>query len=148
MLPEEIYVETIYGKLSYLYGSDVAESVFSGNVDYVLSSRGRVREVYIGKTLLFTLRVSDGYLLPTLEGSKHIKNVVVVNDDAVPFVKSGKSVIAKSVVYISEDVFPGEEVAVYSRSGELLAVGRLLLSPYEIRSVERGIAVKVRHHKK
>jgi len=37
-------------------------------------------------------------------------------------------------------------VAIYSEDGELLGVGRLLLSREEALSVGRGVVVKVRHH--
>ncbi|WP_243679966.1 hypothetical protein [Vulcanisaeta souniana] len=44
---------------------------------------------------------------------------------------------------------PGDEVAIYSEDGELLGVGRLMLSRDEARSVGRGgVAVKLRHHVK
>jgi len=147
-IPDKIHRETIIGKLSYLYGREIVEKIDLEDVKYVLSSTGRVRDVYIKDRLVFTLRMSDGYLLPTIEGCKYVKNSVVVNEEAVPFIKSGRSVIAKSIVDIYGDPIPGEEVKVCSRDGQILAVGRLLLSEDEIRNAKRGIAVKVRHSSK
>lgn len=147
-LSEKYYVELIYGKLAYLYGSDVARKVLenSKEVKITFSTTGRPRHVYVNNKLLFTLRNSDGYLLPTLEGAKYIKYEVRVREDAVPYVKQGRSVIAKTVTYVTPDARPGYEVKVTSPDGEVLAVGRLLLSPEEVRNVLRGPAVKVRDH--
>ncbi|MGC8544137.1 MAG: PUA domain-containing protein [Vulcanisaeta sp.] len=39
-------------------------------------------------------------------------------------------------------------MAVYSEDGELLGVGRLMLSKEEAMSVGRGVVVKIRHHTK
>ncbi len=142
----KLHIEAARGKISYIYGREVARMIFDreDEVRVALSGTGRVRQVYLGEVLLFTLRMEDGYLLPTLQGAKLIKHAVVIQDDAVPFVRRGKSVMAKSVIDVSPDALPGLEVAVRSRDGETIAVGRLLLSLDEIRSVKRGVAVKVR----
>jgi len=146
-LSNRYYVELVYGKLSYLYGKECAEKLCQeGPVKIVLSSTGRPRHVYVHDVLVFTLRNTDGYLLPTIEGCKYVKYYVKVREDAVPFIKQGRSVIAKTVLDVSDDARPGCEVKVLSPEGEILAVGRLLLSKDEIRTVTRGAAVKVRDH--
>jgi len=148
MIPREIHLETVFGKLSYLYGEDIIKYL-RDKIDKMklkFTATGRVRDVILDDKLFFTLRMSDGYLLPTIESSQHMETYVIVSDDAVPFVSSGRSVIAKSIVAVAGDPYPGEEVSVRDRSGRAIAVGRLLLSTDEIRSVKRGIAVKVRDH--
>ncbi|NPA69751.1 MAG: pseudouridine synthase [Crenarchaeota archaeon] len=150
ILPREIHLETVMGKLSYLYGRNIIKYL-KENIDKVrlrFTSTGRVRDLLIEDKLYFTLRMNDGYLLPTINSAQHIETYVTVSDDAVPFVSSGRSVIAKSIINVSGEPYPGEEISVKDRSGKVLAVGRLLLSPDEIRSVKRGIAVKVRDHVK
>ncbi len=109
-----------------------------------LSSTGRVRHVYREDKLIFTLRMEDGYLLPTLKGAELLDQSVTVSKDAAPFIRKGKSVMAKSIVQVSPDILPGLEVAVRTEEGDIIAVGRLLLSADEIMTVRRGVAVKVR----
>ncbi len=142
------YLELIYGKLAYLYGSDVARKLLEkgSSVRVTFSTTGRPRHIYVGDKLVFTLRNSDGYLLPTLAGAEYVKYQVIVREDAVPYVRQGRSVIAKTVVSVSQDARPGYEVKVTSPEGEVLAVGRLILSLDEVRTVLRGAAVKVRDH--
>jgi len=143
---KELYLETARGKISYIYGKEAARKIFSDSskLRVTLSGTGRVRHLYLDDELLFTLRMEDGYLLPTLRGAELISYSVVVSEDAAPFVRRGKSVMAKSVIDLSPDLIPGVEVAVKTKQGEIIAVGRLLLSPEEILSVKRGVAVKVR----
>ncbi len=149
-LPREIHLETIMGKLSYLYGENIIKYLREniGKIRLRYTSTGRVRDILIEDKLYFTLRMNDGYLLPTINSAQHIETYVTISDDAVPFVSSGRSVIAKSIIQVYGEPYPGEEVSVRDRSGKVLAVGRLLLSPEEIRSVKRGVAVKVRDHVK
>jgi uncharacterized protein with predicted RNA binding PUA domain len=133
----------VKGILTYLYGREILDSI--GEVTVEVSSRtGRVRNVYINGELAFTLRMSDGYLVPTLAGARLIRGRVTVASYAAPFIRQGRSVIARSVVKV-DNANPGSEVAVYS-GNELLGVGTLVLSEEEIRTVGRGIAVKMRHH--
>ncbi|NPA23270.1 MAG: pseudouridine synthase [Crenarchaeota archaeon] len=148
MLPRDIHIETVLGKLSYLYGESIIRYLKENleKLSIRLTSTGRVRDIIIEDKLHFTLRMGDGYLLPTIEAAPHVSLSVTVTDDAVPFVSSGRSVIAKTVLKVEGSPYPGEEVSVKDREGNVLAVGRLLLSEEEVRSVRRGIAVKVRDH--
>jgi len=131
--------------LAYLYGNEILSRVRDIKVE-VSPRTGRIRRIYVNGELAFTLRMSDGYLIPTLRGAELIGRRVVVASYAVPFIRQGRSVMAKSVVRV-DNANPGSEVAIYSEDGELLGVGTLLLSEEELRSVGRGVAVKVRHHR-
>ncbi len=148
IMPREIHVETVLGKLSYLYGEKVSEMLkeLIDKINMRFTSTGRVRDILLDNKLYFTLRMSDGYLLPTMNSAPYIELSVTISDDAVPFVSSGRSVIAKSILDMIGDPYPGEEVAVKDREGRTIAVGRLLLSKDEVKTVSRGIAVKVRDH--
>ena len=143
---DQLTKDVIRGVISYIYGSDTLRRL-NGDLRIEVSRTGGLRRIYMGDKLIFTIRASDGRTLPTLEGARLIDKVVVVSGDAAPFVRQGRSVMAKFVVDIRNAV-PGDEVAIYSEDGELLGVGRLMLSMDEARSVGRGVAVKLRHHVK
>jgi len=134
----------IRGILSYMYGRNILDKL-SGDLRVDISKTGGLRRIYLGDRLVFVVRANDGRALPTLDGASLIDKVVVVRRDAAPFIKQGRSVMAKFVVDVRNAV-PGDEVAIYSEDGELLGVGRLLLSREEVLSVDRGVVVKVRHH--
>ena len=69
---------------------------------------------------------------------------VEVHDESVPFVRKGRNVFAKHVIYTSPDVRPKSEVIVVDRLENLLAVGKTVLSGNEMLAFQRGVAVKVR----
>lgn len=138
-------IERVLGILTYLYGPYLKELLknkiicveYNPNLD-------RIKQVYVNESLKFTIRTSDGYLLPTINCNDLIKSEVVISDDAVEFIKKGRSVITKSIVKY-KNVEPGIEVFIKDRYGNLLALGRLILSPEEFK-LKRGIAVKIRKH--
>ncbi len=130
--------------MSYIYGPDILKKL-SGEFKIEISKTGGLRRIYLGDKLVFTIRASDGRPLPTLEGARLINKVVIVSREAAPFVRQGRSVMAKFVVDIRNAV-PGDEVAVYSEDGKFLGIGRLMLSKDEVLSVGRGVVVKLRHH--
>lgn len=141
---DQLTNDIIRGVLSYIYGQDILNRL-NGRLRIEVGSTGGLRRIYLNDKLIFVIRASDGYALPTMDGAPLIGKVVIVRRDAAPFVKQGRSVMAKSVIDIKNAV-PGDEIAIYSENGELLGVGRLVLSKGEAMSVNRGVAVKIRHH--
>jgi len=67
-----------------------------------------------------------------------------IQEEAVPFVAKGRSVFAKHVVDADVEIRPQEEVFVINGNGEVLAVGRALLTGEEMKAFKRGVAVRVR----
>jgi predicted RNA-binding protein (TIGR00451 family) len=152
MLERKITLDKIRKIADYQFGKGVGEKLFPGNVEVVFSKRtGKVKYVYLGKNLLATLSPLTGLFTLTIDGAKRVFEImqpkrlwVQIEDDAVHFVERGKDVFAKYVVDLDEEIRPGEEVIVIDRKGEIVAVGRALLSGAEMRLFKRGVAVKVR----
>jgi 7-cyano-7-deazaguanine tRNA-ribosyltransferase len=97
------------------------------------------------------MRASDGMFTLKIEGAKLLHNFfkfpklrVVVKQDAVPFIKEGKSVFAKFVKDCDSSLIPLDECLIVDKKDTLLAVGRCLLNKNEMFSFDYGVAVKTR----
>jgi len=153
--PTILELEVIMSKLNYQYGNNLGSKFMDNFLDEISIRRskrtGRIREIYVKDCLVFTLRPTDGFLIPTLAGGKLIKELVspphlrvVIDEEAVNFVARGRSVFSKHVVSIDYNLRAGDEVIVVDTNDNLVAIGRLVLSPIEIPSSSRGVAVRVR----
>jgi 7-cyano-7-deazaguanine tRNA-ribosyltransferase len=96
---------------------------------------------------------TDGVPRPTFRGAERLRerlapgrNRVVVADDAVPFVREGRSLFVRFVVQADPALVPGSSALLVDRSDALLAVGRLLLAPHEMPHLSRGVAAWVTTH--
>lgn len=145
-------LEKIRKIADYQFGKGVGEKLFPENVKIVFSKRtGRIRYIYLDGELLATLNPTTGFLTLTIEGAKRVLEAmqprrlwVQVRDDVVPFVEKGSDVFVKHVTDLDEEIRPGEEVIVIDGKGEVIAVGRAMLSGAEMKAFNRGIAVRVR----
>jgi predicted RNA-binding protein (TIGR00451 family) len=135
----------------YQFGRDAGRKLFPNEVRILYSNRtGRIRHIYLGEKMLATLRPTDGLFSLTITGAKQIMELakprlwVRIQEEAEPFVAKGKSVFAKHVIDADEEIRPQEEVIVINKQGEVLAVGRAMLSGKEMKTFKRGVAVRVR----
>jgi len=136
----------------YQFGKSVGVKLFPENVEIVRSKRtGRIRYVYLSGKRLATLRPTDGLFSLSIAGAKRIvenadsvRCLVTVQDDVSNFVAEGGDVFAKHVIKADSDIRPKDEVIVVNQNGEVLAVGRAVLSGEEMEVFARGAAVKVR----
>ncbi|MEM2975237.1 MAG: PUA domain-containing protein [Candidatus Bathyarchaeia archaeon] len=145
-------LEKIRSIADYQFGKGVGKHLFPEDTEIVYSkATGRIRHIYFKGELLATLRPMDGLFSLTLAGAKRIvenmkplKNWVKVQDEAKAFVLDGKSVFAKHVVDADMDIRPYQEVIVLDSLGNVLGVGKALLSGEEMKVFKRGVAVKIR----
>ena len=111
----------------------------------------RIRWVYKGRDLIASVRAKDHFILPKMPLAEKLHDLfeypklrVVVDDEAVQFIKEGKSVFAKFVKEIDPGLRAGDEVLVVDENDSLLRVGTLFLSPREVMDFDRGMAARVR----
>jgi 7-cyano-7-deazaguanine tRNA-ribosyltransferase len=136
----------------YQFGPEAAEALFRGQVGLVLSrNTGKIRNVISDGEHVLSMRAADGMYTLRIEGARRILPVipaprmrVVVHDDAAPYNMEGKNVFNRFVVGGDEGLHPMDEVMVVDASDRLLATGRAFLTLEEMRSFQKGIAVKVR----
>ena len=143
-------------KISYIadyqFGAGSGDVLFQGDIKIVKSRKtGKIRHVYDGETLIATLRATDSVFVLDREGARRLhshvkypKNRVVVNADAEPFAKEGKSIFAKFVIDCDINIRSNEEVLIVNEKDELIAFGKTILCGHEIMDFNTGQAVKTR----
>ncbi len=139
---------------SYIqFGKGAGDALLDGNVRIVKSKKtGKIRNVFCNEKHVLSMRAEDGMFTLKIDGAKLLhkyfkypKLRVVVNEDAIPFIKEGKSVFAKFVKDCDPELRPFDECLIVNEKDELLAVGRCLLNRLEMLSFNYGMAVKTRN---
>ncbi len=150
--PRPEQVRKLIGVANYQFGAPAGNILFSGKFQIACSRKtGRIRHVFRGRSLLATLRPTDGYLALTPAGArvllskmKNPPNVIVVQNDVSDFIKKGGDVFAKHIVTAPGTIRPAEEVIITDQNGELVGVGTSRLSGNDMKYFKRGVAVRVR----
>jgi uncharacterized protein with predicted RNA binding PUA domain len=136
--------------LDYQFGR-VSQVLPNKGIKFLYSRKsGRIRQVFLGGELFATIK-PNGAVALTIVGAKSLlrsrvfrENCVVVENDAVEFVRRGNSVFCKFVAYAGKRIHARSEVAVLDKSGALIAVGRAVLPGPWMTGFKAGVAVKVR----
>jgi len=134
------------------FGEKIGEKLTSGDIRVVKSKKtDKIRNVYRDGKHILSMRAEDGFFTLKIEGGKILHRItkkpklrVIVEDDAVPFIKDGKSVFSKFVKDCDPDIRPYDECLIVDESDNLLAVGRCILNRDEMLFFEYGMAVKNR----
>ena len=99
--------------------------------------------------LVATLR-TDGGLALTIFGATEFlgnerfrENCVIPTEEALPFVRQGRSLFCKHVEWCGSNVKVGSDVAIVDE-WRVVAVGRALIGCNHMKNYHKGIAVKVR----
>ena len=140
----------------YQFGKDVGKKLFPDNIEIQFSPRtGRIRYINLNGERLATLRPTDGLLSLSVKAAKFIaehvpeaKCFITVKKEVAQFIANGGDVFAVHVVKIDEEIRAKDEVIAIDEDGNVLAVGRTMLSSSEILAFKTGVAVKVRHGSK
>ncbi len=135
--------------LDALFGTGVSRHL-PKKIRITYSKRtGRIQHVFQDDKLLFTLRIDGGLAITPyfaqvlLKSKKFRENCLEVDEDSKPFVENGSSVFCKHVVWCGKNILIGANVPVLYKD-TVIAVGRAVLSSRMIKSLKRGVAVKIR----
>src|ERR1035437_875977 len=137
----------------YQFGKGVGAQLFPDNIEIQYSPRtGRIRYINLNGERLATLRPTDGLLALSLKAAVFMahstpfaKCFVTVQNEVSKFIAAGGDVFAVHVVKVDADVGTKDEVIAIDEDGQVLGVGRTMLSSQEITAFKTGVAVKVRH---
>ena len=132
-----------------LFGNGVSKHL-PKDIELTFSRKtGRIRTVSHKEKLLCTLRIDGGlaispHFAQILLKSKIFRdNCVEINKDAAPFVKEGRSVFCKHVLWCGKNVHISADTPVLFKN-KVIAVGKAVLSYEMITDFERGVAIRVR----
>ncbi|MFB5612902.1 MAG: PUA domain-containing protein, partial [Nitrosarchaeum sp.] len=78
-----------------------------------------------------------------LKSKKFKENCLEINQDAAPFVKEGKSVFCKHVIWCGKNIRIASDTPILYKD-KVIAVGKAVLSSEMISNFDRGVAIKVR----
>lgn len=90
----------------------------------------------------FNLHVPSGLVLNRL--LPHPRLRVYVKDEYAEFIAKGGNLFARHALMADPLIRPNDEVLVVDSSGNLLAVGRAVMSGWELAYYKRGEAVRIR----
>jgi conserved protein with predicted RNA binding PUA domain len=149
--------------LDYIFGKGTAKNLDYEKLHFQYSRRtGRLKYVVDkpSQKILFTFR-ANGTIAPTVLGAEMLIShrklssirsrppwTLTVIDGVSDFISNGRTVFCKHVVYCSDSLLPGEDVAVLNESGKLLAMGKSILAGPVLKEFKRGAAVKIREGSK
>ncbi len=151
-IASEMDIIKIKAVADYLLGKGAGDALLKGKEIRVVKSKstGRIRNIYVDGVLVASIRASDGYIIPSIEGAKKLlkymkdPKVVVVKNEVAEFIAKGRNLFVKHVVRVHPEIRAGDEVIVVDEDGNLVAVGRAVLSSIEMMRAKKGIAVKIR----
>jgi uncharacterized protein with predicted RNA binding PUA domain len=133
-----------------LFGAGVSKYL-PQDIEITFSKKtGRIREVYHNKKLLCTLRIDGGLAITPyfaqilLKSKKFHQNCIEIDDDSKPFVQEGKSVFCKHVTRAGKNILIGADVPVLFQN-KVIAVGRAVVNSEMMKTLKRGVAVKIRN---
>jgi len=138
------------------FGLSAAQALFKGKIRIVKSKKTqKIRNVYADEHHIVSMRAHDGLFTLKKEGGQRLHDRfpspqlrVIVHDDAVPFVKEGKSVFAKFVLECDPNLLPYDECLIVDSQDTFLTVGRCVLNRQEMLAFSTGIAAKTRESNK
>jgi len=135
----------------YQFGSGAGTGLFPEGCEFLLSTTGRIRQIFYQGMRLATVIASDGRLTLGIEGARRLLAVlsapayrVEICDDVAEFVAQGKNTFAKHVVSADPNIRAGDDVFVVASGDRLVACGVALLSGTEMLAFNYGAAVRVR----
>jgi len=137
--------------LEYEFGKGSSSALPKDGLRFFYSRRSdRLKQVNHRGEIFAVIRPNGAIALSlygatTLSRSRaFLRNSVTISDDAVPFVRKGKSVFCKFVLKTGDHVLPGGEVIVLDRIGTPVGMGRAKMAGAHMVEFKAGAAVKVR----
>ena len=145
-------VDRVQTILDYQFGKGIGKILTKGETDLVVSRKTkRLRNLLLNGEHVASLSHRRGMFILQKKGaelihksSKSPKFRVIVDADTAEFNRKGKSVFCKFIEDIDSDLRCMDECIVVTPDDQLIAFGKLLVSPKELGFGQQGMAVRVR----
>jgi len=138
----------------YQFGIGVTDILFDDikNIHLERSLKTKkIRYIYENNNLILVLRPKNGlFTLSLYSAKKLIKKIsppklrIIVLNEISEFIKRGRNVFCKHVIDYDNELRPLDEVIIVNQDDELLAIGKLKIPIYFVKSFSSGVAVDVR----
>ena len=138
--------------LDYQFGKGMGEALTNGDVGLVTSRKTkRLRNLMLDGKHLASLSHRRGLFILQEYGAEMIQRNtdfprlrVIIDPETAAFNRDGKSVFCKFVKDVDQNLRCMDECIVVTPDDELVAFGKLIVSPEELRLGQQGMAVRVR----
>ena len=138
--------------LDYQFGKGIGNVFTNGDVELVTSRKTkRLRNLVLDGKHLASLSHRRGLFILQEQGarlihknSKSLQFRIVIDPETASFNRDGKSVFCKFVKDIDENLRCMDECIVVTPKDELVAFGKLIVSPEELGLGQQGMAIRVR----
>ncbi len=136
----------------FQFGAGSGEVLFPEGVEFTRTRSGRIAQIKDSGKRIATLRSADGLFTLGIEGAERLRRFlpyprmrVVMSVAVREFIMAGGTAFCKHVVEVDPEIRAYDEVIVVDEHDRLLATGKAMLSPEEMKAFEHGVAVKVRY---
>jgi 7-cyano-7-deazaguanine tRNA-ribosyltransferase len=134
------------------FGPDAGKTLLKPPLLFKKSKKtGKIRQIISQEKHILSMRAHDGYFTLKIDGGKRLHKGfktpelrIIVNDEAAEYIKQGKSVFSKFVQNSDPSLRPYDECLIVDNTDTLLAIGRCILTPDEMKKFNHGVAVKTR----
>jgi len=144
-------LDRLRGIADFQFGHGAGLLLFPDGIRVEYSrNTNRPRHIYIDDTMVANFRPTDALLTLTIAGAERLNKLpgftgyVVVIDDVLEFIEQGKNLFARHVVEAGPGIRPDDEVIVRNTKGDVVAVGRAVLTSDEMLRFKTGLAVNTR----
>ena len=144
-------LERLRGIADYQFGHGAGALLFPDGTRIEYSKNtSRPRHLYVDDVNVANYRPNDALFTITIAGAERLNSLsaftgyVVVIDDVLEFIEQGKNLFARHVAEAGPGIRPDDEVIVRDTKGEVVAVGKAILTSDEMLRFKTGLAVNIR----
>jgi predicted RNA-binding protein (TIGR00451 family) len=144
-------LERLRGIADYQFGHGAGALLFPDGTRIEYSKNtNRPRHIYMEDLMIANYRPTDALFTITIAGAERLNTLpgfngyVVVVDDVLEFIEQGKNLFARHVFEAGSGIRPDDEVIVRDTKGEVVAVGKAILTSEEMLRFKTGLAVNIR----
>ena len=137
--------------LDYVYGKGASAALPWKKLGFVRSRRsGRLKLVRMGASAFATVKESGAIAL-SLDCAMYLRrsevfleSCVTAADEAVEFVRKGRTLFCRHVLGAGKNVRRGMDVAILDSRGDVVGCGKAVVPSGYMTSFKHGVAVRVR----